>query len=255
MCAGAALRVLGLSRSTATPEALKLAFRELAKKWHPDRHPGPSKPAAEAKFKELQQAYQLLSAPGALREALRGPAGGGGPSSGGPGQFHGEHARGGSQNAGQQQWWGEKYGQASRPGYNPHGSYMGFGGGGAGGRQHWYEDTAAAAAAEDHSRMLRSWAGVALFAAGMFAVTYTGSRDRKAKERGELVDAWWNQSTRRYVRALLLPTDPPLPNLAPTRPQSHANHPSSSPTGPVRTRPTGGRSPCRTCSRTHFYRA
>ena len=39
---------------------------------HPDRHQGNSKVAAEAKFKELQQAYQLLQQPGALSAAARG---------------------------------------------------------------------------------------------------------------------------------------------------------------------------------------
>ena len=34
------------------------------------------------------------------------------------------------------------------------------------------------------------------------AVTWTSSRDKAAKERGELVDAWWNQNTRRWERPL-----------------------------------------------------
>ena len=57
------MRTLGLDRSNATPDNLKAKFKELAKKWHPDRHQGTSKVAAEAKFKELQSAYQLLSGP------------------------------------------------------------------------------------------------------------------------------------------------------------------------------------------------
>ena len=196
MSAGAAaLRTLGLSRARAiTRDEVKTAFRELAKKWHPDGNQGGSKQSAEAKFKELQNAYQLLSAPGGLHEALRGDSGG--PSSSGrPGQ---------SRTATPQQdaadWWGEEkhYGAAHKSGYNAYGGYMGFNG--AGGQGHWYEDTANAAKAEDHSRMLRSWLGVALFGVGLGFVCYTGRRDSAAKARGELVDAWWNQSTRRWEK-------------------------------------------------------
>jgi len=75
---------------------------------------------------------------------------------------------------------------------------MGFKG--KGGQQHWYEDTAAAAVNEDRARMYRSWMGFAVFAIGLATVTYTSSRDRAAKERGELVDAWWNTATRRWER-------------------------------------------------------
>ena len=71
--ASSALRILNLDRATATPEKLKSSFKELAKKWHPDRHQGKgNKESAEAKFKELQAAYQMLSEPGALHRAVRG---------------------------------------------------------------------------------------------------------------------------------------------------------------------------------------
>src|ERR1700712_5097028 len=49
---------LGVAR-TATEGDLKAAFRKAALQCHPDRHPGDK--AAEAKFKELNEAYQCLS--------------------------------------------------------------------------------------------------------------------------------------------------------------------------------------------------
>jgi len=50
--------VLGVSKS-ATDAELKKAYRELAKKYHPDAHP--DDPEAEAKFKEASEAYAILS--------------------------------------------------------------------------------------------------------------------------------------------------------------------------------------------------
>jgi DnaJ-class molecular chaperone len=52
--------VLGVARD-ATPEAIKKAYRSLARKYHPDVNPGDK--TAEAKFKEVQQAYDILSEP------------------------------------------------------------------------------------------------------------------------------------------------------------------------------------------------
>ena len=49
---------LGVSR-TATEAELKSAFRKAAMQCHPDRHPGDKQ--AEARFKELNEAYQHLS--------------------------------------------------------------------------------------------------------------------------------------------------------------------------------------------------
>jgi molecular chaperone DnaJ len=50
--------ILGVQRG-ATPEELKAAFRKMALKYHPDRNPGDA--SAEAKFKELNEAYSVLS--------------------------------------------------------------------------------------------------------------------------------------------------------------------------------------------------
>lgn len=51
--------VLGLKKE-ASPEEIKKAFRELAKQWHPDRNPD-KKQEAEEKFKEIAEAYAVLS--------------------------------------------------------------------------------------------------------------------------------------------------------------------------------------------------
>lgn len=52
--------VLGVSKG-ASDEELKKAFRKEAKKYHPDLHPGDKE--AEAKFKEINEAYEVLSNP------------------------------------------------------------------------------------------------------------------------------------------------------------------------------------------------
>ena len=52
--------LLEVSRS-ATPDELKKAYRRLARQYHPDVNPGNA--AAEARFKELNEAYQCLCDP------------------------------------------------------------------------------------------------------------------------------------------------------------------------------------------------
>src|SRR6266487_3839740 len=49
---------LGVSQ-TATQDEIKKAYRKLARQYHPDRNPGDAE--AEAKFKQVQTAYDLLS--------------------------------------------------------------------------------------------------------------------------------------------------------------------------------------------------
>lgn len=51
--------VLGVSK-TASGSEIKSAYRKLALEWHPDRNKSPD---AEAKFKEINEAYQVLSDP------------------------------------------------------------------------------------------------------------------------------------------------------------------------------------------------
>ncbi len=52
--------VLGVSKG-ASDDEIKKAFRQQAKKYHPDLHPGDKE--AETKFKEVNEAYSILSDP------------------------------------------------------------------------------------------------------------------------------------------------------------------------------------------------
>jgi curved DNA-binding protein CbpA len=67
-------RVLGLD-SLASWDEIKTAYRALAMKYHPDRNPGDAQ--AEAKFKEIQTAYDVLEERKHLRtpklDGLRSP--------------------------------------------------------------------------------------------------------------------------------------------------------------------------------------
>jgi curved DNA-binding protein len=83
--------ILGVPRD-ASQNDIKRAYRRLAKELHPDRNPGNK--AAEAKFKEVQAAYEVLGDP--QRRAQYDRFGAGGPTpdfqtwtTGGPSPFEG----------------------------------------------------------------------------------------------------------------------------------------------------------------------
>ena len=53
-------KTLGVDKK-ATADEIKKAYRKLARKYHPDRNQGDQ--SAEERFKEIQQAYSILSDP------------------------------------------------------------------------------------------------------------------------------------------------------------------------------------------------
>src|SRR5918992_5356480 len=53
-------QTLGVAKS-ATEKEIKQTFRKLARKFHPDVNPGDK--SAEAKFKEINEAYEVLGDP------------------------------------------------------------------------------------------------------------------------------------------------------------------------------------------------
>jgi len=77
--------VLGLTRDASDAE-IKRAFRDLARRYHPDGNPGDSE--AEERFKEISLAYETLGDPERRRRydlfGEGAPRGGGGPSAGDP---------------------------------------------------------------------------------------------------------------------------------------------------------------------------
>ncbi|PRQ20292.1 putative chaperone DnaJ [Rosa chinensis] len=56
-------KILGVNRN-ASPDEVKKAYRKLVMFWHPDKHlQEEARAKAEAKFKEINQAYQILNDP------------------------------------------------------------------------------------------------------------------------------------------------------------------------------------------------
>ena len=77
-------KVLGVDK-TADKKAITKAYRKLARKWHPDQNPGDK--TAEAKFKEIGEAYAVLSNDEDRKryDAIRAMTGGGARFSAGSG--------------------------------------------------------------------------------------------------------------------------------------------------------------------------
>src|SRR2546430_11860260 len=82
---------------TATTDEIKKAFRRLAKQYHPDRNP--NKPQAAERFKEINEAHDVLSDPAKRKkyDQLRryGAFAGAGSGGGARGTPRGGGARGG----------------------------------------------------------------------------------------------------------------------------------------------------------------
>jgi len=94
-------QTLGVPR-TASAEDIRKAYRELARKYHPDLHPDDA--AAKEKFKKVQTAFDVLNDTskremydryGSAFEGVGGGGPGGGPGAGGQGPFGGGFPGGG----------------------------------------------------------------------------------------------------------------------------------------------------------------
>lgn len=123
-------KVLGVSEDASDAD-IKKAYRKLARKYHPDQHPGDT--VAETKFKEVAEAYDVLSDKKQREEydqirkyGAAGFGGGGFPGGAGgfgAGGFPGSFSTGGGQNINIDDLLGGMFGGG------------GFGGGGFGGFQ------------------------------------------------------------------------------------------------------------------------
>ncbi|PWZ32292.1 DnaJ subfamily B member 13 [Zea mays] len=52
-------KILNIPKDTS-PHEIRAAYKNLVKKWHPDKHPPSSRPEAEARFKAISEAYEAL---------------------------------------------------------------------------------------------------------------------------------------------------------------------------------------------------
>jgi len=62
--------VLGVAKN-ASEDEIKKAYRKLAMKHHPDRNQGDGAKAAEEKFKEAKEAYEILCDPDKRRVEVK----------------------------------------------------------------------------------------------------------------------------------------------------------------------------------------
>lgn len=107
-------RLLNVRRD-ADAAAIKLAYRKLAKSLHPDRNPGDRK--AEQRFKDITQAYTLLSDPKSRQDFDRGRIDADGQTRRQPfGEAFGAHANGASGRQAGQTFFDRVFGTFARAG-------------------------------------------------------------------------------------------------------------------------------------------
>lgn len=121
---------LGVSR-TASDDEIQKAYRKLARQFHPDRNPGDKQ--AEAKFKEIAAAYDVIG--DKEKRQQYDQFGEAGPGMGGGFNFRGAPGGNVSQEDAERifrQFFG---GAGGGEGENPFGAFFGGGGPGTGGRR------------------------------------------------------------------------------------------------------------------------
>jgi curved DNA-binding protein len=158
-------QTLGVAR-TATPGDIKKAYRRLARELHPDKNPGDKK--AEARFKEVNEANEVLADPkkrqqydmlGSNWEQFSRAGGGAGAgAAGGANQFGGDP-------------------------FGPGGPFAGYGGTGQGGNVRYEFHSAGGEDFSDFFNMFFGGAGAAGGAARPAASTATSARTKDGGRR------------------------------------------------------------------------
>ena len=115
-------KILGVSK-TASDADIKKAFKTMARKYHPDMHPEAEKAKWTEKFKDLNEAYTVLS--DKQKRTIYDQVGG---------QGYQDYARGGASSRARSSAGGNPYQQYQQYSYGGNaGGFSGFGG--AGGAQ------------------------------------------------------------------------------------------------------------------------